>query len=312
MISVLGGKLTLIKPLKYAIIKNIMRKRCHCPFLIFFYLLIPFSLYAQTADEIEDLLEAAAVSYEQAARLVLNAANISDDYDRSNSEEAFRFAVKKRWLPKKTDPAKNINLKNFSLLIMRAFGFKGGPMYTIFKTPHYAYREMVYQDIIQGKTNPRMIVSGDMLLFLVNRVLYRTDENPWELPEEQEPVIISLPEEIRKEKTSREEDNVIIEIINSQLEAFEITDFSFKLTDNGIIINIFNNQLLADAEELPKERKEIEVLVEIGLILKSILTWRIPEVESSLPEDINEESLKASLERIQAIADYLIQLGNMK
>jgi hypothetical protein len=65
---------------------------------------------------------------------------------------------------------------------MQAFNIKGGPMYTITKTSHYAYREMVFQDIIQGRVDPGMKVSGEQLLFLVNRVLYRMDDNPWVLP----------------------------------------------------------------------------------------------------------------------------------
>jgi hypothetical protein len=39
------------------------------------------------------------------------------------------------------------------------------------KTPHYAYRELLWQNVIQGRVEPDMAVSGDLLLFVVNRAL---------------------------------------------------------------------------------------------------------------------------------------------
>ncbi|MCL2763022.1 MAG: hypothetical protein FWD36_07455 [Treponema sp.] len=139
-------------------------------FAICVLLLSPALLHAQTALEIEALLETKAVSYEQAARFVLEAADVSGGFDRSRPAEAFRFAADQRWLPKKAAPAGEASLEGISLLIMRAFNLKGGLFYSLFKTPHYAYRELVYQDVIQGRVDPEMAVSGDTLLFMVNRV----------------------------------------------------------------------------------------------------------------------------------------------
>ena len=137
---------------------------------------VPCSLlHAQTADQIETLLQTRAVTYEQATNFVFLAAEI-------DQQNPFRYAQQEKWLAKNSMARDQINLKQVSLLIMQAFNIKGGPLYTITKNSHYAYREMVYQDIIQGRIDPGMTVSGEMLLFLVNRVLYRLDENPWDLP----------------------------------------------------------------------------------------------------------------------------------
>ena len=35
----------------------------------------------------------------------------------------------------------------------------------------FAYRELEYRNVIEGKTVPAMAVSGEMMLFIVNRVL---------------------------------------------------------------------------------------------------------------------------------------------
>jgi hypothetical protein len=145
-------------------------------FTICFLLASPVLLYAQTAAEIEKLLETKAVSYARAAWLVLEAADMSGSFENSAPEGAFNFAAQQGWLPKKAAPQDKASLEGISLLIMRSFGIKGGLFYSLAKNPHYAYREMVYKDIIQGRSNPQMPVSGELLLFLVNRVLSRAEE----------------------------------------------------------------------------------------------------------------------------------------
>jgi len=54
---------------------------------------------------------------------------------------------------------------------MKAFNYKGGLMYMLTASPHSAYREMVYLNVIQGRSDPSMNVSGEVLLFLTNRIL---------------------------------------------------------------------------------------------------------------------------------------------
>jgi hypothetical protein len=65
-------------------------------------------------------------------------------------------------------------------------------MYTLFGGAHYSYRELVYKDIIQGRSDPAMKVSGEKMLFIVNRLLYSMEENPWELPKNEDS---GIPEE---------------------------------------------------------------------------------------------------------------------
>jgi len=124
-------------------------------------------VFAQTAAELETLLYSDAVNYGQAARFVLMAADISD----LKAEEAFRYAMERKWLPAAATQDAAANLGGVSLLIMRAFDMKGGAFYTLAKTPHYAYRELLLQNIIQGRADPDMAVSGDLLLFVINRAL---------------------------------------------------------------------------------------------------------------------------------------------
>ena len=258
-----------------------MSKR-YCLFLLFFLLTVPVFLFGQTADGIEFYLNTEAVSCKQAAWLVLEAANVSGDYNRFNPEEAFHFAGERRWLPRKADPSKKINLRQVSLLIMQAFDLKGGLMYAIFKTPHYAYREMVHQDIIQGRADPGMAVSGELLLFLIGQVLSRRDEVPWVPPDEE----WDLAEEI-----------------NTQLRASGVTNAYVELTDNGINIILFNNRIMK--KSLDSAQHEDQVIQEIGRILKVIIEREYLDTDYAEAAGTGERRRKA-LEYAQTIVDYLL------
>ena len=138
-------------------------------YLLFFAvcLILAAPAFSQTAAELERLLEANPVTYEQAAWFVLRAADVY----AASPEGAFNHAAEQNWLPANAAANDGVVLGGLSLLFMQAFDLKGGLFYSFAKTPHYAYRELVYRDIIQGRADPDMAVSGDYLLFLLGRVL---------------------------------------------------------------------------------------------------------------------------------------------
>jgi hypothetical protein len=166
-----------------------------------FLLFICATLHAQTTDEIQTLLQTPAVSYEQAARFVLEAADITVPYNKTSEQDAaqnaMRFAVEKKWLPQKANAQGAISLERLSLLVMKAFGMKGGLMYSLFNSAHYSYREMVYQDLIQWESDPHMNVSGEEMIFIVNCLLFRIEDTPWDFTQEH-PVLPA--EEIKTEE----------------------------------------------------------------------------------------------------------------
>ena len=144
-----------------------------CLFFFAVCLLLAFPAFAQTAAEIERLLYTDSVTYEQAAWFVLRAA----DVEVFSPMRAFGQAAEQNWLPGNVGPADKAALDVISLLIMRSFDLKGGLFYSLLKNPHYAYRELVYKDIIRGRTDPGMAVSGDLLLFMVSEVLTAVEGN---------------------------------------------------------------------------------------------------------------------------------------
>jgi len=135
------------------------------------------------AKEIEELLQVKNVSYAKAARFVLEAADVAV----LKESEAFAFSAERGYLPKNASENQAARLDGVSLLLMRAFAIKGGILYSMTKNPHYAYRELVYQDVIQGKSEPDMPVTGEQLLFLINRVLSKIDGAEITLAEKEQP-----------------------------------------------------------------------------------------------------------------------------
>ena len=126
-----------------------------------------FLAFSQTADRLDLLFSTPELSYEQAAAFVLEASDIP----MSNQAEAFRYASEKGWIPKNAEARDTARLDGVSLLIMKAFEMKGGAFYSVFQNAHYAYRELEYRNVIEGKTVPAMAVSGEMMLFIVGRVI---------------------------------------------------------------------------------------------------------------------------------------------
>jgi len=128
-------------------------------------------IYSQIAQKVEELLNTEAVSNGQAAWLVLEAADISGPAGISGEAEAFSYASANKWFPSGAVPSGKVRFDRVSSLIMKAFGMKGGIFYSLTKSPHYAYRELVYRNVIVGRSDPGMNVSGYELLYMVNRVL---------------------------------------------------------------------------------------------------------------------------------------------
>jgi len=274
--------------------------------IIFLLLILCAALHAQTFDEIQTLLKTPTVSYAQAARFVLEAADVKGSYDKTSKQEAMRFAVEKNWLPKNADAQDAISLERLSLLIMRAFGLKGGPMYGIFHNAHYSYREMVFQDLIQGESDPHNKVSGEEMIFIISSLLFRIEDNPWEFKEER----VLTVEEIKKEEIRKEENIALVEEITAQIEAMDIADTDVRITEEGITISISNIQFLANSSELPE--KEKQTIAEIARILSAIPGRKILVAGHTALAGSERERLRTSRERAQSVADYLVRLGARK
>ena len=135
-----------------------------------FFLLSPAFLSAQTAAQLEAVLETQTVSCAQAAEFILAASGTA------SPQTGFEQAMANRWFCKGTTPDESITLGKLSFLMMKAFGIKGGLLYTIFPGPRYAFRSMVSRSYIPGSSDPAMKVSGERFLLILGRVLNAVGE----------------------------------------------------------------------------------------------------------------------------------------
>ena len=137
------------------------------PVLFFLVFAISCPLFGQTAARLEALLETPSLTWEQAADFILEAADTG-----LTGQQALTSLIK---LPKNVTPGDSARLNGVALLVMRSFNLRGGIFYSIARSPHHAYRELVHKKIIRGSADPGMPVSGSDLLQIINRVLAMTE-----------------------------------------------------------------------------------------------------------------------------------------
>jgi outer membrane protein OmpA-like peptidoglycan-associated protein len=273
--------------------KKTLHPKCSClstgflltTFFIFFFSFFIFNLSSQsTAEEIETLLNTKEVTYAQAARFILEA---SDIFITPDPYKAYNYAVEKRWLPKRASPDESARLDGISLLFMPSFGLKGGIMYTITKSSHFAYRELTYRNLIQGRIDPAMKVSGDQLLFVTGRILSIQDEEAAILANENR----RLQEEAQR-RAELDKENVIRD-----------SDHPSVIDKKSIIIYVqfLPESIVITDQEKARLRNNISILQDIPGKLRVIgHTAMVGTAESCL---------LMSIERARAVADYLIELG---
>jgi hypothetical protein len=134
-------------------------------------ILVSASLSAQTAAELEAILESPALNCSQAARFVLAASADGTAAATDTGAGAFEKVLANGWFPRGTGAGDSLTLGVLSFLTMRAFGIKGGFMYALLPGPRYAFRTMVSRSFIQGAADPAMTVSGERFLLILGNVL---------------------------------------------------------------------------------------------------------------------------------------------
>jgi hypothetical protein len=155
-------------------------------------------LSAQTAAELDAILNSRELTCAQAARFVLAAADMW-----TGGGDAFSEAKAQGRLSRRAKEDSPIRLGELSMLLMKSFGIKGGILYTLFPGPRYANREMVSLRLVQGRTDPGGTVDGGTFLYILGRTLAFTGEDA-ALAEEKarrrllEGVIESLREDARR------------------------------------------------------------------------------------------------------------------
>ena len=120
------------------------------------FLLLSAAAFAQTAGQMDALLDAPRVSFAQAAALVLPAAGLLPP--EADPQAAFDQA--RPWLPRRAEPDAPIRTGELSRLVIAAFGISGGFMYAIFPCPRYAYRALAWRLLLPPGS--RVLLLGEL------------------------------------------------------------------------------------------------------------------------------------------------------
>jgi len=139
------------------------------------FIIFPAFLSAQTAAELEAVMETPEVTNAQAAKFVLGSTRTAGSTGTA-SENDFEQAMANGWFPKGTVSDESITLGKLSFLMMKAFDMRGGMMYAMLPGPRYAFRSMVSRSLIQGAADPSMTVSGERFLLILGKVLSAAGE----------------------------------------------------------------------------------------------------------------------------------------
>jgi hypothetical protein len=124
-------------------------------------LALPLCVWGQSAADMDLALESGAVSFETAARWILPAAGIDGEGD------PFAVAERGGLLPPGARRKAAIRLDGLAFMLVRAFGIRGGLLYTLFPGPRYAYRELRYRGVLAGRIDPARNVPGPYFFHLL-------------------------------------------------------------------------------------------------------------------------------------------------
>jgi len=130
------------------------------------FILAAVVAWGQTASFVDQVLSQNRARYGDTAYLVLAAAGVIPD--TATADEAVAYVAKAGWA-KDPSAAGPTDLGQFSYLVMRAFGMKGGVMYFIFPGERYAARELMFKKVVTGMTEPSHPLSGEEVLRFLGR-----------------------------------------------------------------------------------------------------------------------------------------------
>jgi outer membrane protein OmpA-like peptidoglycan-associated protein len=270
-------------------------------------------LRAQTAAEMDGLLETHAVTCAQAARFTLAAADIVGE--SSPPRAAYTLAVEKGWLPEDAAPDSPLSAGDISFLVMEAFGMKGSFLYSLFPGPRYAFRELDYLRLLPGRRDPALSVPGRDLLWILGAVSAHTGmeqeppavveqpAGPPPLPVAAVPAGTAAPEPPVEVAAAREQ--LAVEI-SAELEQTRTEDTQVRVSEEGVVISLENIQFLPDQTQLMEGEKAR--LREIAVILKRYPDRKILVTGHSAMAGTAAGRMEISEQRARAVADFLLSL----
>lgn len=123
--------------------------------------------YSQSARVIEKILNSSALTVGDACYLAgIMAGKVSDESLSSDALEKFRYM--KSFKDAKADD--NIRYDMFAVLIMEAGNIKGSIWYNLYKTPHYAFRYLKMEGLVDDGKVPSSSVEPRDAIAIISKL----------------------------------------------------------------------------------------------------------------------------------------------
>jgi hypothetical protein len=146
-----------------------MRKSAVCAALLLFVIL---PLSAQSNELLDRLLDQPKAQFGDVVYMTMVAAKLLPE--TATPQEALQALQQQNWKVAALPLDAPIPLGTYSFLLMKAFKFGGGILYTLFPGPRYACRELGYLKIIPTDVLMNRSVSGEEAMAMLGKVMERT------------------------------------------------------------------------------------------------------------------------------------------
>lgn len=135
-------------------------------FAITLFAFLAFSVCAQSADKITQIIDSQEITYGQSAWLAC--ACVQEDGDSASFEEAMKTAAEKGWIKSGAVSDKPISLQELCGAFVKATGLKGGLFYRLTKADRYAFKQLKANGTLDSYADPSMKVSGQNAVAILN------------------------------------------------------------------------------------------------------------------------------------------------
>lgn len=138
-------------------------------FFIILGLILTFSISAQNADLVTKIIETEKVSFSQVA--YFSATYLGYLPDITTEQEAVNAISLRGIASIPENPYRPVTYKKFAQICMNAWIKKGGLLYSITKSPRYAFREMQALGLIDYSKYPNQSLSGKEALNIMSKCI---------------------------------------------------------------------------------------------------------------------------------------------
>ncbi|MGP1437863.1 MAG: hypothetical protein ACTTKH_02185 [Treponema sp.] len=142
-------------------------KSCFFVLLLLLFCNIGSFTYSQSAKAIEKILSSSALTIGDACYLAgIMAGKLSDESLSADALEKFRY-MKNFKDAKASD---SIRYDMFAVLVMEAGNIKGSIWYNLYKTPHYAFRYLKMEGLVDEDKSPSSNVDPRDAIAIISKL----------------------------------------------------------------------------------------------------------------------------------------------